>query len=425
VNNRLTAALTALGLTAAGLTGAAIAADASTMQTISCTDGGKHLWEGKTFWGGVYTTSTGVKKVSNNYVGFTSAAPDATTVDYSVKMYAGDGTLVSTQAEADRVFTFDGGTTYLWRNPVNPPAQSLPAKVVLNLGDGNDGQGNCTMTFTQPLTAPSPTPTSSTTPAPVSKVVTFIEENHSLSQMQSGMPNLYALAQQFAYVDAYYGIRHPSLPNYLAVAGGDTFGITDDADPSSHPISADTVFGQALAKGLTARTYAEGMTSNCQLSNTGRYAVKHNPWAYFAPERTQCDAADIAETSFTADAQNNRLPNVGMVIPDLCNDAHDCSLATADNWLKPRLADVMASDDFTSGRLAVIITADEDDTASGNKVLTVVLHQSLDGKHRVVSSTLNHYSLSRMLSKVSGSTGLSNAASASDMAAALGLAVGP
>lgn len=417
-------ALGLAALTGVGYLAVTAPADAAVTQTASCTDGGKHLWQGKTVWGDVYTDSAGVRKVSNDYVGFTSAASDATTVDYSVKMYSGAGVLLQTLTEADRVFNFSAGSTYLVRNPLNPPAQSAPAKVVVNLGDGNDGFGNCTMTFTQPLVGPSP----NTTPTPVgqvSKVVTFIEENHSLSQMQSGMPNLYSLAQRFSYANAYYGIRHPSLPNYLAIAGGDTFGVADDAAPSSHPISSATVFGQALAKGLTAKTYAEGQTSNCQLGNTGRYAVKHNPWAYFTPERTACNANDVPETSFTADAQNNRLPNVAMVVPDLCNDAHDCSLTTADNWLKPRLAAVLASSDFTSGKLAVVVTADEDDSASGNKVLTVVLHQSLDGKHKVVSTSLNHYSLSRMLSKVSGSSGLRNAAAASDMATAFGLTVGP
>ena len=42
-----------------------------------------------------------------------------------------------------------------------------------------------------------------------------------------------------------------------------------------------SVFGQAVAAGSTATIYAEGMTSNCRLTDTGRYAVRHNLWTYF------------------------------------------------------------------------------------------------------------------------------------------------
>ena len=75
-----------------------------------------------------------------------------------------------------------------------------------------------------------------------------------------------------------------------------------------------------------------------------------------------------------------------MLIPNLCNDAHDCSLGTADGWLKNRLPDVLGLIEL--GKLAVVVTADD---ASGNKVLTVVLHASLDGSDKVVSTALTHY----------------------------------
>lgn len=275
------------------------------------------------------------------------------------------------------------------------------------------------------LTAPSDAATPAVTTAPsVTKVLTIIEENHSLAQMQSGMPYLYGLAKQYSYASNYTATRHPSLPNYLAIAGGSTFGVTDDAYPSSHKISSTTIFGQALAKGKTAHLYAESEPSNCALTGNvdNGYAVKHNPWAYFTNERTSCNAYDTNKANFDADAKANRLPNVGMLVPNKAHDAHDGTLSAADSWLKARLPGVLASSDFTSGRLAVVITADEDDKNSGNKVLTVVLQAG--ESHKVVSTALTHYSLSRMNSQVSGSTGLINAASAPDMAAAFGLKVG-
>src|SRR5690242_19624693 len=85
--------------------------------------------------------------------------------------------------------------------------------------------------------------TTTSTPR-ITKVLVFIEENHSLSQMESSMPFVYGLAQQYAYATNYTAIRHPSLPNYLAIAGGSTFGVTDDNDPSAHRIRGNSVFDQ-------------------------------------------------------------------------------------------------------------------------------------------------------------------------------------
>jgi acid phosphatase len=245
--------------------------------------------------------------------------------------------------------------------------------------------------------------------------------------MKSGMPYLYSLARHYAYAKNYHATRHPSLPNYLAIAGGDTFGVHNDAVPAAHRLRGATVFGQAIAKRRHARLYAESMPRRCTLTgNANRgYAVKHNPWAYFPAERGRCRSFDVSETGFRRAAKANALPEVGMLIPNKCHDAHDCRLRTADGWLRSRLPVVLASRDFRSGRLVVVITADEDDSHSGNKVLTVVLHPRLAGSHLVVGTALNHYSLSRLYSQAVGARPLRHAARARSMSAAFGLRVGP
>jgi hypothetical protein len=244
--------------------------------------------------------------------------------------------------------------------------------------------------------------------------------------MQAGMPYLAGLARRFGYADHYTAIRHPSLPNYLAIAGGDTFGVDDDAAPAAHAIHEPSVFSQALNAGLTARTWAESMSDNCQLNSEAatHYAVKHNPWAYFADERDACQAGDRAD-GFLDAAKANELPNVGLLIPNTCSDAHDggpnCNLGVADAWLQSQLSTVLSSGDFTDGTLAVVVTADEDDHSSGNTVLTVVLQADLDGSGTVVSTPLSHYSLSRLYSEVVGAAPLREAASAPDLGAAFHL----
>jgi acid phosphatase len=256
----------------------------------------------------------------------------------------------------------------------------------------------------------------------VTKLLVFVVENHSLDQMRRGMPFVRGLADRYGYATRYRAVTHPSLPNYLAIAGGDTFGVTDDAAPSVHPLPGPTVFGSAISAGSTAKLYAEAMDTRCQLEPSGRYAVKHNPWAYFTDERALCQRHDVPLRRLGTDVDAGRLPAVGMVIPDLCNDAHDCTLARADGWLKKRVGRVMGGPDWASGHLAIVITADEDDRQHGNLVLTVVAHPAVD--HAVVTTRLTHYALSRSYSQVSGADPIGHAADARSLLRQFGLRPG-
>jgi hypothetical protein len=280
---------------------------------------------------------------------------------------------------------------------------------------------------TQQLSPTTHSATASTSQA--QKVLVVIEENHSYAQMKEGMPFLAGLSAKYGYATDWTALAHPSLPNYLGIAGGTTFGILDDSSPAAHTSeigSATSVFDQAIAAGKTAGTYAETMSKNCHVYDypdrsvgTPKYAVRHNPWVYFSSGRSNCLAHDTDLTSFAGDAAANALPNVGFLVPNLEHDAHDASLGNADSWLEEQLTPVLRSTDFTSGKLVVVVTADEDDKHSGNVVLTSVLTPRIS--HKVVSTPLTHYSLTRYIAQVLGVTPLRAGATAPDMKAAFGL----
>ncbi|MGC4110629.1 MAG: alkaline phosphatase family protein [Nocardioides sp.] len=257
---------------------------------------------------------------------------------------------------------------------------------------------------------------------PISKVLVVVEENHSRRQMRSGMPYLSRLSERYGYATDWHARRHPSEPNYLAIAGGSTFGVTDDKPPARNARRvgrAGSVFSQALGAGRSAATYAEAMPRPCATRDTYPYAVRHNPWTFFGADRSACRVHDVSAAGFVRAARGDRLPNVGFLIPDLRHDAHDGSLGTADRWLHARLRPVLASQDFRSGALVVVVTADEDDGHSGNVVLTSVLTPRLH--HVVVGRRLTHYSLTRFIDGVLGVPALRHAAHAPDLAAAFGL----
>ncbi len=258
------------------------------------------------------------------------------------------------------------------------------------------------------------------------KALVIVEENHSEGAALDQMPFLAGLADEFGRTTAYRAVTHPSLPNYLAVAGGSTFGVMDDGSPSSHPIQGASVFDAVIAAGRTAKTYAEAMPEPCALEPVGRYAVKHNPWAYFSSStsRDDCRRFDVpaggpANGALRDDVDGGALPTVGLLVPDLCNDGHDCPLSTADEWLRQWLPVIMDGPDYRAGDLAVIVTFDEDDYTADNVVLTVVIAPMVS--HVVVGAPLTHYSLSRYLAELGGAAPLGKAVTAASLGTAFGL----
>jgi acid phosphatase len=262
------------------------------------------------------------------------------------------------------------------------------------------------------------------------KILVVIEGDLSYRRMRSRMPALHRLSQRYGYATSWRAVRHRSLPNYLAIAGGSTFGVGDSRSPLSHYLDVGghlSVFQQALNAGRTAKTYADSMPTNCRARNypdrrrvsRQRYVVRHNPWVYFGSNLDACRANDVPMTGFRGDAASNRLPDVGFVIPDLCHSGGTCSPARADTWLKDRLAPVLSSTDFTSGRLVVVVTASENTAARSNRVLTAVLTPRLSGK--VVGTPLTHYSLARYIAEVLHVPALQKSARARDMRRAFGL----
>ncbi|WP_346384700.1 alkaline phosphatase family protein [Nocardioides sp.] len=257
----------------------------------------------------------------------------------------------------------------------------------------------------------------------ITKVLTFVVENHSLPQMKASMPFVYGLAKKYAYADHYNAVAHPSLPNYLAMVSGGTQGVTDDAPPALHPLGGLTFFDQALSLGKTATLYADSMRTHCQLTSQGRYAVKHNPWAYFTKGRDACGQHDVPVAQLAADSDAGTLPNAGMVVPNLVHDAHDAALGVADSWIETKVRRVQSGADWKSGHLAIVITADEDDHQGINRVLTVVA--SRYQVHRVVHADLTHYSLTRLYDSVLGAPFLGKAAGAASMTGAFSIKTAP
>jgi hypothetical protein len=247
--------------------------------------------------------------------------------------------------------------------------------------------------------------------------------NKNLSAVldSSSAPHLRSLAEScgtaLRYVD--HGI-HPSLPNYLAATSGGTQGVADDDAPSAHPLQADNIFRQVRALGKTAKSYEEAMPANCTLHSTSRYAVKHNPAAYYVggDDRAACQRDDVPFDQFLPDL-NSGLPSFSLVTPDICNDMHDCSVATGDKWLNGVVGSITTSAVYREGRTAVFIVFDESE-GGGTAPFLAIAPPIVPGTR--VETELDHYSLLAFTEDALGvQTRLGSAATAPSMADAFGL----
>jgi phospholipase C len=254
-------------------------------------------------------------------------------------------------------------------------------------------------------------------------VLWIVMENKNYSSIvgSSSAPYENQIAQQCGLATNYHAIGHPSLPNYIAMVAGSPLGVTDDAAPSSHLLTGNNLFQQVP----TSKGYAESMPSNCLLTDSGQYAVRHNPYTYFTPIRTQCQSRDVpmgtaSSGAFHNDVAAGTLPPFGFVTPNLCNDMHDCSVATGDAYLANLVPTIIAGPDFQNGRLAIVITYDENGGASGNQVYTSVISPfTAPGTQSATNFT--HYSLLRATEEILGVPLLGGASSATSMRAAFGL----
>jgi phosphatidylinositol-3-phosphatase len=199
-----------------------------------------------------------------------------------------------------------------------------------------------------------------------SHIFVIILENHEYGDVigNDDLPYLNDLAQHYGLATASYGVRHPSLPNYLALTGGDTFGVTSDCTDCF--VDAPNLVDQIEGAGKSWKAYMEGMPSPCFLGNHGRYAQKHNPFVYYDDVRTdpaRC-ARVVPLTDFPQDLAAGTVPDFVWITPDQCNDMHSCPAKQGDAWLREWVGKIVASPAWQEGGV-LFVTFDEGTTDDG------------------------------------------------------------
>ncbi len=246
-------------------------------------------------------------------------------------------------------------------------------------------------------------------------IFVIIEENHTTDEIvpSPAAPNLTRFAQQYGYSWKFYAEQHPSEPNYVAILGGDTFGIADDdaywckpslKDPAcpganapgyvDHTVAAPSLAAQLEAHHLTWKGYFEDIPQpgsrafrwpDAEHAAPGKpeglYAVKHNGFMNF--KDVQSDSAltrkILGFDALTRDLASGDVPNYAQIVPNQCDDMHgmaagpnvppDCPydagpklIARGDAVAGRLIAEIMASPIWSRpDNSAIVVTFDEND----------------------------------------------------------------
>jgi hypothetical protein len=248
------------------------------------------------------------------------------------------------------------------------------------------------------------------------------------------------------------GMDAPTSP--LAIRNGGASPINKKLLKAA-PVIAKTIADQLVEAGKSWKTYQESLTVsgadkvnyadglNTNLSAGAKtdiqklYAVKHNPFIYFANVQKNTDPANgfnnmagfEGVNGLYADLRAGKVGNFSFIVPNQCHDMHGIDNGSAfckhepnpmlvqagDDSVRDLVAAIKASASWKKGNNAIVIVWDENDfSAEPNQVVTLV--ETSYGVQGVQSNkAYDHFSLLKTLEAGFGLPCLNHACDADTM----------
>jgi hypothetical protein len=252
-------------------------------------------------------------------------------------------------------------------------------------------------------------------PAHIAVIVMENEEYGSIIGSRA-TPYINQLAREYALARSMFAIGHPSLPNYLALTGGSTFGISSDCTDCT--VHASSLVDQLSAAHISWKAYMEDLPHPCfDGPQAGEYAKKHDPFIYYARVFTQPSRCGriVPLTQLAVDERDGELPSFVWITPNLCHDMHDCPPAVGDKFLSRLLPPLL---DALGPHGLLILTWDEGVTddgccrrATGGHIATILAGPGARRRARL-TVPVDHYSTLRTIEDLLGLPRLRGAACA-------------
>ncbi|TMK60717.1 MAG: acid phosphatase [Actinobacteria bacterium] len=232
-------------------------------------------------------------------------------------------------------------------------------------------------------------------------VVVIVFENKEQNAVLGSRdaPTFNAMAKRYASLTRYYGVAHPSLPNYLALVSGSTQGITSDCTDCM--VSARNLADTLARARKTWKVYAEGLPSpGFTGAFSGGYAKKHNPFVYF--KDVVASRARLARVvplpQLREDLKGDALPDFAFVVPNQCHSMHDCAVSVGDAWLRTALPPLLKLPDSV---VFVVFDEGSSNTRGGGHVAALALGTAVQPAARSTAVT-SHYGLLRTIESAWG-----------------------
>jgi phosphatidylinositol-3-phosphatase len=242
-----------------------------------------------------------------------------------------------------------------------------------------------------------------------SRIMVIVMENHEYDEIigRPSAPFLNQLALQSALAANYHSVTHPSLPNYLALTGGSTFGFSG-SDCGTCSVSARNLVDELEAAGISWKAYMEDMPVPCSsATSSGGYFRRHDPFMYYrdvADNPARCRNV-VPASELTRDLADHTLPRFVWLSPNICHDMHSCGTYTGDQYLASIVPKLLAQ---LGPHGILFITFDEGDTnagccriAAGGHILTLIAGPGARGGARSLVP-YDDYSLLRTIEDLWG-----------------------
>jgi phosphatidylinositol-3-phosphatase len=235
-------------------------------------------------------------------------------------------------------------------------------------------------------------------------IVVIVMENKEYGSIigSTNAPYLNRLARRNVLLTHEYAITHPSLPNYLALTGGSTFGVSSDCTRCY--LRKRSLVDELEREDISWKAYMESMPRPCyKRAFAGKYAKKHNPFIYYngiRNNRQRCDNIVPFRVLKRRDLRSG-LPDFVWITPNECHNMHDCRVRTGDRFLRhwvPRIIAHIGRDGI------VIVTFDEGSSndgccslgSAGGRVATIIAGPGARND-TTIRHNEDHYSLLRLI----------------------------
>jgi len=230
-------------------------------------------------------------------------------------------------------------------------------------------------------------------------IAVIVMENEEAADVlgSAAAPFINRLAASYGTARSSYAIAHPSLPNYLALTSGSTFGRNSDCTDCT--VHAVNLVDQLERRGLSWKAYMEDLPHPCFTgAEAGGYVKKHDPFLYYEDvvgNPARCRHV-VALSQLAADEAAQSLPRFMWITPNLCHDMHDCGVSTGDRFLARLVPGLLRA---LGPRGLLLLTWDEGTSDNGCCRLAAAGHVAtivaggLARRGARLRSPVDHYSL--------------------------------